>query len=117
MNDGLSVDSPLFQQTEQREQVIVETEEKLPEQLERMETQTETAEIEGEIEEEEQEEDQESEYEQDFEIYFKEQSGPSLQIHNDAHFVLINDDELFNAKHNQNDHNDVNNKPDEWLLV
>lgn len=88
-----------------------------------------TEQVEGEIDDRiandhESDDEEESEFEQDFDSYFKDDVvdhdndnddiGPSLEIKNDSHFVLVNDDELFDISHDKKDNND---QVDEWLMV
>ena len=91
-----------------------------------------TEQIEGEIEDTADNDDgvdygdeldeEDSDFEQDFDSYFNDtnenDTGPLLEIENDAHFVLVNDDELFDVTPNKNEDDNFNNgQPDEWLMV
>lgn len=110
-NDSKKEIEPLFEKNENVEklQEIVPNE-KISKKVEvAVPKNGKTVEIEGEIEEIE-----DDDFEQDFDSYFKE-NVPSLEIENHQHFVLINDDELFDMK--RNDVNVDDSKVDEWLLV
>lgn len=55
--------------------------------------------------------------EEDYDIVFKEKHGQTLEIGSDAHFVLVNDDELFGDEHDEEEQENMQDKPDEWLFV
>eukprot|EP00486_Rosalina_sp_Unknown_P009694 CAMPEP_0201593098 /NCGR_PEP_ID=MMETSP0190_2-20130828/190819_1 /ASSEMBLY_ACC=CAM_ASM_000263 /TAXON_ID=37353 /ORGANISM="Rosalina sp." /LENGTH=139 /DNA_ID=CAMNT_0048052179 /DNA_START=1283 /DNA_END=1702 /DNA_ORIENTATION=- len=86
---------------------------------------TNTEQVQGEMEDNDgsdvEDSDHDHEFEQDFDSYFKDQhenedeNQISLEIKNDAHFVLINDDELFDVAQNKEECN--NDQVDEWLMV
>jgi len=109
-NGAKSADVPMFDKNEENEEIPEESVAEIEEKLDEMEIMNgqKTVEIEGEIEMNE-----DSDFEQDFDIYFQ-QNAPSLEIKNYDHFVLIDDDQLFDTNQEQQN---INNNVDEWLLV
>ena len=103
---------------------IIDDNEKKEQVMERVTESANTEQVEGEMDDtfdNNSDDDEESEFEQDFDSYFKDSndndndSVPSLEIQNDSHFVLINDDELFDVTQNKKDND--GDQVDEWLMV
>ena len=120
-NGAKTVDVPLFKEEMERETIVKTMQNDDEERTEDPKETKNTRMVEGEIEEKQDFEERcdkeyDDDFEQDLDSYFKNENNPSIEIKNDAHFVLIDDDELFNTK--SNGMNDKNcDKVDEWLLV